>query len=119
MTPDQHSALSVRDFGGEVKDYIEIHKFLDQTKFHFSDFRHRAILHNTLGMKLCEDIFGPAILNSNGHNIPVREVARRHILQDCGTVPTVKDTLLALEKGEYMKYNNPLKKDLTWLKVNY
>ena len=116
MVPYDHALLSVRDFGGEPEDYIEIHKYLDETKLHFSDFKHRAILHNTFGIKVCEDVFGNSIQISTGKLIPVREIARRHILQDCNCVPTVEQTLTALVAGEYEKFNNPKKSDLEWIK---
>jgi|31_taG_2_1085359.scaffolds.fasta_scaffold01514_5 hypothetical protein len=118
MTPYEHSELSVRDFGGKYEDYVELHKFLDSTKFHLTDFRHRAILHNTFGIGLCEKLFGDYITNSEGNNISVREVARRHIMQDSGVVPTIKETLDALSNGDYHKFNKPLKRDLKWLKEN-
>jgi hypothetical protein len=116
MTPDEHAKLSVRDFGGKEEDYIDIHKYLDQTKIHFADFKHRAILHNSMGMKICEDVFGDYITNSDLKDIPVREISRRHILQDCGTVPTIEQTIHALTTNTYQKFNNPKKEDLSWLK---
>jgi hypothetical protein len=114
LTPYEHSILSVRDFGGEHTDYIKIHQFLDETKALYSGFEHRAILHNTWGMLLCERIFGDVTNN----NVSVREVARRHILQDCQFVPTLQDSIEALKKGDYIKYNKPNKEDISYLKKN-
>ena len=118
MTPDKHARLSVRDFGGSIEDYMLIHKFIDSTKLHCTDFRHRAILHSTFGIGLCENIFGDTITLSDGSTIAVREIARRHIMQDCSTVPTIKEWLDALTSGDVLKYNKPNKKDLKWLKEN-
>jgi hypothetical protein len=112
MTPYEHSILSVKKFGGKSKHYLKIHKFLDSTKGHLPDYRHRSILHNSWGMLLCEQIFGSITKN----NISVREVARQHILEDCQTVPTLKDCIEAIQNKEYTKYNNPNKKDINFLK---
>lgn len=119
MVPIDHSRLHARDFGGQPEDYLKIDEFLDQTKFQFTDFRHRAILHNPMGIALCEQIFGPTIKNSAGKEIAVRELARRHIVQDCGLVPTTKEWIDALCEGHARKYNNVSRTDLEWLKRNY
>lgn len=112
MTPYEHSILSVKMFGGKPKHYIKIHEFLDSTKGHFPDYKHRAILHNSWGMLLCEKIFGSITKN----NISVREIARQHILQDCQCVPTLKECIVSLSDNTYNKYNKPNKKDIEYLK---
>lgn len=58
MKPFVHAKLSVRKYGGKVKDYIDIHNFLDISKMSHPDMRHRAILHNSLGPFIAEKIFG-------------------------------------------------------------
>ena len=120
MTPYEHAVLSVRDFGGEAKDYLKIHEFFDQTKFFLPNWKHRMILHNSFGMKLCEDLFGPIILNSDGIEISVREIARRHIMQDLdGRIPTIQDWIESLSKGNVEPWmNRPRQSDLDWLKNN-
>lgn len=119
MSPVQHAKLSVRDFGGSLKDYLPIHEFIDSTKNHLPDSRHRIILHNSFGMELCVKMFGSYVTNSDNKLIDTREIARRHILQDCNTVPTLKECLVSYAKDEYMqKYNNPNQKDIEWLKLN-
>lgn len=118
MTPYEHSCLSVRDFKGSPEDYIEIHKFLDQTKSHVPHWAHRLVLHNSWGIDLCEQIFGDAIINSDEIPISVREIARMHIIQDLGKVPTLSDWFrkISIDKQSWMV--NPRKKDLDWLKEN-
>jgi hypothetical protein len=108
MTPDQHAKAHAIKFGGIPEDYLKIDKFLDQSKFHWAnDSRHRAILHNSLGISLCEQVFGSTITNSENKDISVREVARLHIIQDIGYVPTVQDWLIALQDGSFGKYDRP------------
>lgn len=100
MTPYDHSLLSASNFGGDPEDYLTIHEFLDSTKAHEPTWKHRSILHNGFGMILCEKIFGAYITNSDGVRISTREIARRHIIEDCnGIVPTVRDWLKALSSS--------------------
>lgn len=119
MTPHEHSLLSVRDFGGHWNDYIGIHEFFDQTKAHICDYRHRFILHNSFGMILCEKLFGPMIYNSDGKQISVREIARRHIIQDMGKVYSLKEIidLMRLSHDEFRLYNpKPPESDVKYIK---
>lgn len=119
MTPYEHAILSVRDFGGEPDDYLNVHEFLDSTKAHFCDWKHRMILHNTFGMILVENIFGPIIVNSQDVIVSTREIARRHIKQDLGRVPSISDWLKNV-KFESPKDFNPLPdpKDIKYIQAN-
>ena len=119
MVPIDHARLSARDFGGEPADYLELHEWIDSTKLHCEDFRHRAILHSTFGIGLAEQLFGPTIRNSVGNDIPTRELARRHIKEDCGQVPTVKEWLDALTNQQVSRFNKPDRREIKWLKENY
>ena len=119
MVPIDHSRLHARDFGGKPEDYLPIDNFLDQTKFALADDgRHRAFLHNPTGIAIVERLFGATIRNSVGCEIPTRELARRHIMQDCGRVPTLREWVEALEK-QSNPFNAPNKADLKWLRENY
>jgi hypothetical protein len=101
-TPLLHSRSSVREFGGRIEDYIEIHKFFDSTKGHMPIFKHRAILHNSFGMLLAEQVFGDYITNSDGKMVEVRQIAYRHIYEDCGFIPTVEDWLKHIQVQPWM-----------------
>ena len=86
----QHSLISVRKFGGEVDDYVAVHRFLDSTKLYFHHIKHRAVLHNTYGVELAVELFGDSLENSNGKYISVRDVAIAHLKEDLsGKVPTL------------------------------
>lgn len=117
MTPYEHATLHARDFGGKPEDYLKLDEFLDSSKLHCPDWRHRAILHSAFGMQLAEQLFGPTITNSLGHPIAVRELARRHIQQDLGRVPTLKEWLDGLIGGEARRWQ-PDKAELRWLQDN-
>jgi hypothetical protein len=119
MVPIDHARLSARDFGGQPEDYLELHNFLDSTKLHCEDSRHRAVLHNTFGIGVCEQLFGAVITNSAGDGIPTRELARRHIRQDCGRVPSLEEWLTALTEHKQSMFDRPSRSDIVWLKQNY
>jgi hypothetical protein len=57
------------------------------------DVRHRALLHNSFGIFLVERVFGHFITNKDGRDVPVREIAERHIIEDLGFIPTPQDWL--------------------------
>jgi hypothetical protein len=65
-------------------------------------FKHRAILHNSFGMLLAEQVFGDYITNSDGKMVEVRQIAYDHIFEDCGFVPTVEDWLKGLQVQPWM-----------------
>lgn len=90
MKPYLHARISAKKFGGDPEDYMEIHNWFDHTKAHIADMRHRALLHNSWGIWLCEQIFGDLILlpdgtpkkttyitNSEGKKVQVRDVAEQ------------------------------------------
>lgn len=84
-----HSQSSARKFGGTPDDYIPIHKFLDQSKLYIADWRHRALLHTTFGISLCEQMFGDFYTRpSDGEKVCTRTVATIHIQEDLGCIPT-------------------------------
>ena len=98
--PLHHAISSVKRWGGEVEDYLPIHNFLDSSKAHIGDIRHRALLHNTWGVFLCEKIYGISICNSNGRDVPVRTIEEKHVVEDCGFIPSVSDWLRHLQACE-------------------
>jgi hypothetical protein len=93
MKPFLHGKVSTRKWGGKPEDYQEIHDFLDSSKAAFPDMRHRAILHSSFGIYICEKVFGINIENSDGKLISVRDIAEQHVIDDMGRIPTVQDYL--------------------------
>lgn len=93
MKPLVHAKNSVRKYGGEISDYIEIHNFLDSSKAHVADMRHRAILHSSFGIFIAEQVFGVYFKNSEGRDISVRDVCEDHVIEDMQVIPTVADYL--------------------------
>ena len=92
--PHHHALSSSKKFGGLPAEFLAIHDWFDQTKAHLPDVRHRAILHSSFGIFLCEQVFGSAITLSTGRQVPVRLIAEQHVMEDMGgVIPTVQDWL--------------------------
>ena len=93
MKPYLHAERSAKKWGGNPEDYLAIHDFIDSSKAHFPDVRHRALLHSSFGIYITEMIFGTCIINSANKRIQVRDIAEDHVLEDLGFIPTVQDYL--------------------------
>jgi len=103
MKPYIHARNSVKRYGGSIEDYIAIHDWFDSTKATYAGFGHRAILHNTFGIFLCEQLFGTTITNSEGKAVSVRDVGEDHVREDCaGKIPTVEDWVKSIEPEPWM-----------------
>src|SRR5439155_16551877 len=76
--PLKPAESSAHKFGGRPEDYLTIHNWFDESKSFLGDFRHRAIRHHTEGIFLAERIFGVAIKNSEGKQVPVRYLGEQH-----------------------------------------
>ena len=77
--PIKHAESSARKFGGKAEDYLRVHNWFDESKAYLPDFRHRALRHHAEGIFLCERIFGVAITNSEGKQVPVRYIGEQHV----------------------------------------
>ena len=102
MKPLIHAKLSVKKYGGVVEDYLPIHDFLDSSKAHVPDMRHRALLHNSFGCYIAERLFGVYLTNSEGKDVSVRDICEEHIIQDMGKIPTVQDYLEGMPAYEWL-----------------
>lgn len=118
MKPYLHGEVSVRKWGGKPEDYQGIHDFLDSSKAHFPDMRHRAILHSSFGVFIAEKVFGINITNSAGRLVSVRDIAEQHVIDDMGTIPTVQDYLTGLPLYDWLGGKPREKKSFTWDQIN-
>lgn len=89
-----HAQSSARKYGGMPEEYLQYHAFLDQTKNHVADQRHRLILHNSFGIDLLEQRFGVYFVNSVGKTVLVRKIGEQHVLEDLGQIPSLYECLL-------------------------
>src|SRR6266702_991653 len=86
-----HAKSSARKFGGIAKDYLTAHEFMDHTKAHVADCRHRLFLHNAWGIFLAEKILGATLARaSDGKIVPLRPILEQHVIDDFGFIPTLK-----------------------------
>jgi hypothetical protein len=108
--PLRHAESSARKFGGKAEDYLPIHNWFDESKAFFPDFRHRALRHHAEGIFLAEKLFGVAIVNSDGKQVPVRYLGEQHVREDIGRIPTAQDWLLQICPQRWM-YGQTLKKE--------
>lgn len=116
MSPYKHSLSSAKKWGGNYQAYLPIHEFLDSTKLHLATWQHRAILHNTFGVGLCERVFGPIIYIGQGEAVEVRYIAIKHIEEDCGgIVPTIKDWVEGIQPRKFMMNMKTERKELNIL----
>ena len=93
MKPNIHAKMSAHKYGGEPEDYLFIHEFIDSSKAHVPDMRHRALLHNSWGPYLAQQMFGSTFINYAGKEVHIRDVCEDHIIQDVGRIPTVAECL--------------------------
>ena len=100
--PFNHAESSARKFGGEASEYLALHEWLDSSKSHLADFRHRALRHHSEGIFMLERLFGTTITLSTGRVLPVRFVGEQHVLEDLGRIPTVQDWLLKIQPEPWM-----------------
>ena len=93
MKPHLHAKTSVKKWGGSIEDYLDIHEFMDSSKAHVADMRHRILLHSSFGIYLAQQVFGHIRMNSSGNYYAVRDIAEDHVLEDLGTIPSVEKWL--------------------------
>lgn len=108
-----HSVSASRKWGGAPEDYMEINTFIDSSKQVIGDVRHRSIYHHTLGIFLCEKIFGTTIKiqkERNSIEVPVRLIAEKHILEDLGWIPSPADYIKGMPISPWM--SGSVKKEL-------
>lgn len=103
MHPSDHSLTSAKIFGGQPGDYTAIHDWLDASKEHFADYRHRALRHHSQGIFEAERVFGHSIVNSAGKTVHVRYICEQHIKEDCGgRIPTIADWFSQIQVQTWM-----------------
>ena len=101
MNSFYHAQSCARKWGGEPEDYMEIHRFIDSSKQVIGDVRHRSLYHHTLGVFLCEKIFGTTITIGR-KVVPVRLIAERHIVEDLGWLPSPADYIEGMPIAAWM-----------------
>jgi|GEM_PF-971366 len=95
--PWYHDVMAPRSFGGAPNDYLALEAWLDYTKSHIADCRHRLFLHNTWGIFVAERILGVTLCRaSDGKILPTRPILETHVIQNFGRIPTLARCLTQL-----------------------
>jgi hypothetical protein len=97
-----HAVSSSRKFGGDPDEYLRLHEWLDASKSHLADFRHRALRHHSEGIFMLEALFGSTLTLSTGRILPVRFIGEQHVIEDLGRIPTVADWLAKIHPEPWM-----------------
>lgn len=94
MTPLRHAKTSARRYGGVPEDYMALHTWMDQTKTHVADLRHRLILHNSFGVSMAEQVHGTTFRRASDNVlVAVRVIVEDHIKEDLGFIPSLEQCL--------------------------
>jgi hypothetical protein len=108
-SPIFHAKSSAKHWGGEIKDYLPIHQWFDETKEGYCDVRHRALRHHSQGIFEAERVFGTHITNVDGRDVPVRYIGEQHVREDCGgRIPCLKDWLKGIPLERWMSHGYKL-----------
>jgi hypothetical protein len=101
--PLKHSESSAKQFGGVADDYLHIHTVMDSSKLFLADWRHRALLHNTFGIHIFEQLLGASFTRkSDGVAVCTRTVISQHIMEDLGAIPTPGEFLREMPLKRWM-----------------
>lgn len=102
MKPFLHARASAKKYGGKPEDYLAIHEEFDSSKIAHASMKHRSIFHSSFGCYLIARIYGNTIINSDGIEVSVRDIAEDHIIQDLGFIPSLDKWLSAMELQQWM-----------------
>jgi uncharacterized protein DUF6915 len=100
MNSWHHAQSAARKWGGAPEDYIAVEEFIDSSKQIIGDVRHRSIYHHTLGVWLCQQVFGRTLTIRREHGQLL--VAERHIIEDLGWLPSPADYIRDMPIASWM-----------------
>lgn len=101
MNSYHHAVSASRKWGGTPLDYLAIEEFIDSSKQVIGDVRHRSLYHHTQGVWVAQRVFGVTITVGR-FEIPVREIAERHIIEDLGWLPSPADYIKGMPIDPWM-----------------
>lgn len=107
-TTYHHCLASIKEWGGDVDDYLKIHAWFQEGRNLVFGHRYRALRHHAEGIFQCETIFGISLRLSTGRIIPTRWVAEQHVRNELGRIPTFADWAEAIQSEPWMETQLPL-----------
>lgn len=119
-----HAKSSARHYGGQPGDYLDVHEFIDSSKEHVADVRHRALLHSSFGVGMVAKMFGSSMHVTKRHGkglleVSLRDIAERHILEDIGRIPSVQDWLDAMDVRPWMGGRKGRVREVSWADLGW
>jgi hypothetical protein len=109
--PWAHAKITAEKYGGQPGDHLPIHSWFDDSKSGYANNRHRAARHHSEGVFWCEEHFGETITvtrdDGSEKKVPTRLIAEDHVLQDLGTIPSMKDWLQHIDSQRWMRLGPP------------
>src|SRR5262245_65877477 len=93
MKPLQHACITAHRYGGEWRDWIAIHDWIDRSKAIFPSMQHRMFLHSDFGEWLTVKIHGEVIEAKDGTVIPTCDLFCDHQVEDLGRVVMLAEWL--------------------------
>lgn len=105
INPHTHAIASAKRLGGEYKEYLDIHEYMDSSKHAVADMRHRILTHTPW---FCENVipyvFPQTRVNSVGKIYSPKQEAYNHIAEDyAGQIPATADWFLSLDFAPWME----------------
>jgi hypothetical protein len=97
-----HARNSAAKFGGCAEDYLAIHEKMDSAKAAHAEVTARCIFHSAWGIFLIEELFGRTLINADGDEVFVRDVAEQHVLEDLGFIPSLSQWLAEMPSKPWM-----------------
>lgn len=107
-TAEHHAMASVNKHGGDEKDYLRIHKKINEPKGPTG----RLIFHSAFGAFIIEALFGIYILNSEGKVVSTRQIAEDHILRVFRRIPSLGEWMKDIQQETWMAGSRKAKYDI-------
>jgi hypothetical protein len=107
MKPLQHARITAHRYGGEWRDWIAIHDWIDRSKMIFPSMQHRMFLHSDFGEWLAVKNHSEAITAEDGTVIPTRDLFRDHQVEDLGRVVTLAEWLREINADYWTRRRKP------------
>ena len=92
MNHQDHIRNSVEIFGGQEKDYEDIHRTIDMNKLATASVYGRFFLHHVdIGGAILEKIFGKSFKSSEGKEVATVDILKQHLIEDYEDLPKFAD----------------------------
>jgi hypothetical protein len=104
--PVVHAKSSAKRWGGPWQQYVAFHQFLDRSKAHLADVRHRALFHHREGVVLAENMLtrSAAGLGHTYNKAMMTDLGEQHVREDLGFYPEAHEWVSEAGDANYWLY---------------